>query len=166
MVQPEAFLVSDTLLYILIGLAALIVLFVLFRLFGSSSGEASSGTAAGMPAADSAAPAKRAEPALPPAVEPVPAPATVPPAPVSSETGEELTQIKGLGPKAAKGLAEMGVTRFDQIAAWSAGDIEAAGAKLGGSFADRIARDRWVEQAGLLARDEIAAFEEKFGKLG
>ncbi|MBC2776136.1 hypothetical protein [Parasphingopyxis marina] len=155
---------SDTLLYILIGLAALIVLFVLFRLFGSSSAEANSDTAAATPAADSAAPAKAAEPAPPPAAEPVPA--TVPPAPVSSGTGDELTQIKGLGPKAAKGLAAMGVTRFDQIAAWSAGDIEAAGAKLGGSFADRIARDRWVEQAGLLARGEIAAFEEKFGKLG
>lgn len=80
--------------------------------------------------------------------------------------GDTLTQIKGLGPKASAGLAEMGVKRFEQIASWTAGDIETVGARLGGTFAQRIERDRWVEQAGLLAEGNIEAFEAKFGKLG
>jgi predicted flap endonuclease-1-like 5' DNA nuclease len=76
-----------------------------------------------------------------------------------------LTRIKGLGPRAAATLVAIGITRFDQIADWSADDIATVGAKLG-NRAERIRRDRWVEQAELLARREIAAFEEKFGKLG
>ncbi|RED17238.1 hypothetical protein [Parasphingopyxis lamellibrachiae] len=80
--------------------------------------------------------------------------------------GDTLTQIKGLGPKASAGLAEMGVKRFEQIAGWTAGDIETVGARLGGTFAQRIERDRWVEQAVLLAEGNVEAFEAKFGKLG
>ncbi|RJT25682.1 hypothetical protein D5I55_09845 [Chakrabartia godavariana] len=59
---------------------------------------------------------------------------------------------------------ENGVTRFDQIAGWSDADIAAMDAKLG-AFAGRIARDNFVEQAGLLAKGDIAAFEAKYGKL-
>ena len=80
--------------------------------------------------------------------------------------GDTLVQIKGLGPKAAKGLKEMGIVRFEQIAGWTEGDIETVGEKLGGTFAQRIERDRWVEQAGLLARGETEEFEKEFGKLG
>ena len=80
--------------------------------------------------------------------------------------GDTLTQIKGLGPKAEAGLKRMGIVRFEQIAGWTEGDIATVGANLGGSFAQRIERDRWVEQAGLLARGETAAFEAEFGKLG
>ncbi len=80
--------------------------------------------------------------------------------------GDTLTQIKGLGPKAQTGLKEMGIHRFEQIAGWTAGDIETVSARLGGSFAQRIERDRWVEQAGLLARGEKSVFEKEFGSLG
>ncbi len=78
--------------------------------------------------------------------------------------GDTLTQIKGLGPKAAVGLREMGVVRFEQIAGWTDGDLATLDANLG--LRARAERDRWIEQAGLLARGETAAFEEKFGKLG
>ena len=78
---------------------------------------------------------------------------------------DALTQIKGLGPKKAATLNDRGVTRFAQIAAWSDADIAALEADIG-PIADRIARDRWVEQAGLLATGDIAGFEAKFGKLG
>ncbi|MEO1170258.1 MAG: hypothetical protein AAFW97_16255 [Pseudomonadota bacterium] len=80
--------------------------------------------------------------------------------------GDELTRIKGLGPKAEAKLKGFGVARFEQIASWTPGDIATIDAKLGSKMAERIERDRWVEQAGLLARGEIKAFEEKFGKLG
>lgn len=79
--------------------------------------------------------------------------------------GDELTKIKGLGPKASAGLQAMGINRFEQIAGWTEADIQHVGAELG-NMQSRIARDRWVEQAGLLARGEIAEFETRFGKLG
>lgn len=79
--------------------------------------------------------------------------------------GDALTTLKGLGPKAAARLAELGVTRFDQIAAWDAGDIAAIDARMG-AFKGRIARDRWVEQARLLAAGDRETFEQAFGKLG
>lgn len=80
---------------------------------------------------------------------------------------DDLTKIKGLGPKAAEGFNRAGVVRFEQIAGWSEGDIDTLANRLGRpELAERIRRDRWVEQAGLLARGETAAFEEKFGKIG
>ncbi|QLC25505.1 hypothetical protein HFP57_11065 [Parasphingopyxis algicola] len=78
--------------------------------------------------------------------------------------GDTLTQIKGLGSKAEAKLKGFGVARFEQIASWTPDDIAMIDSKLG--LGARIERDRWVEQAGFLARGEIAAFEEKFGKLG
>ena len=78
--------------------------------------------------------------------------------------GDELTKIKGLGAKAEAKLKGFGVARFEQIASWTEGDIATIDATFG--LAERIERDRWVEQAVLLARGEIAAFEAKFGKLG
>ncbi|MFN2258204.1 MAG: hypothetical protein ABR601_00015 [Parasphingopyxis sp.] len=81
--------------------------------------------------------------------------------------GDDLERIKGLGPKIAGQLNAMGIARYEQIAGWSDGDIEAVASSAGRPrLAERVRRDRWVEQAGLLARGETAAFEEKFGKLG
>jgi len=79
--------------------------------------------------------------------------------------GDTLTQLKGLGPKAAARLGELGVTRFAQIAAWDEADVAAIDAQMG-AFKGRILRDRWVEQAALLAAEDREAFEAKFGKLG
>ena len=76
--------------------------------------------------------------------------------------GDDLTRIKGLGPKLAATLRELGVTRFDQIAGWSDADIERIDGQLG-RFQGRIRRDDWVEQAGLLAAGDTAGFERKFG---
>ena len=84
-------------------------------------------------------------------------------APVATD-GDDLTRIKGLGPKLSRLLAELGVTRFEQIAAWTDADIAAIDAKLG-AFAGRPTRDAWVEQASLLVNGDAAAYEAKFGKL-
>ncbi|PTQ13060.1 hypothetical protein CLG96_02665 [Sphingomonas oleivorans] len=77
---------------------------------------------------------------------------------------DPLTRIKGLGPKAEARLAQLGITRFEQIAAWTPQEVAEIDAQLG-PFKGRIQRDRWVEQATHLAQGDIAGFEAKFGKL-
>lgn len=87
------------------------------------------------------------------------------PAPAPASTTDDLTRIKGLGPKIVALLAEQGVTRFDQIAGWSEADITRVDAALG-RFAGRITRDQWVEQAKLLAAGDDAGFTARFGQNG
>ena len=82
----------------------------------------------------------------------------------TDETADDLSRIKGVGPKLKALLISLGVTRFSQIAAWSDEDIDRIDAQLG-QFEGRIRRDNWVEQARLLAGDDMAGYEEKFGKL-
>ncbi len=77
---------------------------------------------------------------------------------------DDLLQIKGVGPKLNALLVSLGITRFDQVAAWGAAEIDKVDDHLG-TFKNRITRDAWVEQAGLLASGKIAEFEAKFGKL-
>jgi predicted flap endonuclease-1-like 5' DNA nuclease len=116
--------------------------------------------------AESAAPPSPPEPvAAPPAPSPSPSP-TVTPAPAANVAGAlALTTIKGLGPKVAAMLAERGITRVDQLAALSPDDASALDLQLG-AFTGRMERDRWIEQAKLLAAGDTAAYEAEFGKLG
>ena len=113
---------------------------------------------------------------VPPPVDAVPASiepefarepeALVQPTPmVASGPADELTRMKGVGPKVAAMLSAMGVTRYDQIAAWTDDDVARYDAHLG-TFKGRITRDQWIEQARLLAAGDRAGFEAKFGKLG
>lgn len=76
--------------------------------------------------------------------------------------GDDFTRLKGVGPKLAAQLRDLGVTSFAQIAAWSEADIERVDAQLG-RFQGRIRRDNWVEQARLLAAGDQAAFAARFG---
>lgn len=118
------------------------------------------------------APAKK--PAAKKVVKPKAAPAAPSPkaAPSITEIGvpaavgapDNLLLLKGVGPKLNTLLIGLGITRFDQIGGWTAEDAAKVDAHLG-AFKGRIERDSWIEQAGLLARGEIAAFETKFGKL-
>ena len=84
--------------------------------------------------------------------------------PADDRPADDLSRIKGLGPKLRARLAELGVTRFEQIAGWSDADLAAIDAQLG-AFAGRPAKDNWVEQARLLASGDLAAYEAKFGKV-
>lgn len=90
-----------------------------------------------------------------PAAAPIPAPGT----------GDDLTRIKGLGPKLAALLGEFGVNTYAQIAAWSPEEIERIDAHLG-RFSGRILRDQWVEQAKLLAAGDESSFVSQFGRNG
>jgi predicted flap endonuclease-1-like 5' DNA nuclease len=85
------------------------------------------------------------------------------PAPAAPGT-DELTRMKGVGPKLAERLNALGVTSFAQIAALTPEEAEALDAQLG-TFQGRIHRDRWIEQAGFLARGDQAGYEAVFGKL-
>lgn len=97
-----------------------------------------------------------APPATPAAAEPTaPAPAGDP---------DDLRKIKGLGPKMQTLLTSLGITRYEQIAAWTEADLDELDGKLG-AFAGRPRRDNWVEQAKLLAGGDTGAYEAKFGKL-
>lgn len=82
----------------------------------------------------------------------------------SSLADGPATRLKGLGPKVAARLGELGIDRIGQIAALDDAGVAALDAQLG-PFAGRIVRDRWVEQARLLANGDRAGFERIFGKL-
>ena len=77
---------------------------------------------------------------------------------------DDLCLIKGIGPKFADALHAVGFNRFDQLAQLTPTEIERLDSRIG-TFAGRITRDRIVEQADYLARNDIDGFEQKFGKL-
>lgn len=106
-----------------------------------------------------AAPAARAQPVAAPlaGARPGIAPAIGEP--------DDLELIKGVGPALNALLIDLGVRRFDQIAAWRADDIAEVDRHLG-VFKGRIERDHWVDQAGYLARGDKAGFEARYGELG
>lgn len=148
----------------------------------AGAGLASPGSAAEAAASEvSEVPVQPAEPEVreeaPPASSATP-PATTPAAktavpqkaadetvPMSDpDAADDLTRIKGLGPKLNAALAVLGITRFDQIAAWDDAEIDRVDAQLG-RFAGRIRRDDWVEQARLLAAGDMDAYQDRFGRL-
>ncbi|PZO92276.1 MAG: hypothetical protein DI623_00540 [Sphingomonas sanxanigenens] len=92
---------------------------------------------------------------------PAPEPAAKP-APAGEP--DDLLLLKGVGPKLATLLGTLGVTRFAEIAAWTDADVARIDAELG-NFKGRPVRDKWIEQAGYLAKGDRAGFEAKFGKI-
>lgn len=104
----------------------------------------------------------------PPAAVAPPAPASTaatPTAPLSAADGtDDLTRLKGVGPRLAQRLNTLGITRFEQLAALDAAGAEALDAQLD-NFRGRLHRDRWIEQARLLAAGDLAGYEAAFGKL-
>lgn len=77
---------------------------------------------------------------------------------------DDLCMLKGVGPKFADALHSAGFYNFGQIAGLSPIEIERLDEQLG-AFSGRIGRDRIVEQADYLARNDIDGFEQRFGKL-
>ena len=58
---------------------------------------------------------------------------------------DDLTQIKGIGPKLSAVLNDKGIYHFSQIAGWTPENIAWLDEKL--SFKGRVQREGWVEQA-------------------
>jgi len=109
------------------------------------------------PAAEAATPTE--------APAPIPAPAPAPaPTPAVDHAAAPVTQLKGLGPKVATRLAELGVTTVGDMAALSETEAQNIDAQLG-AFTGRMGRDRWIEQSRLLAAGDKPGFEAVFGKL-
>ena len=77
---------------------------------------------------------------------------------------DDLCRLKGVGPKFADALHGLGFDRFEQLAHLTTTEIDRLDARLG-TFAGRIRRDRIVEQADYLARNDSDGFEQRFGKL-
>lgn len=84
--------------------------------------------------------------------------------PGASGPPDDLTRLKGVGPKFARLLNDLGITRFDQIARLSEGDIDRIDQHLG-AFRGRLERDQIPLQADYLARRDEDGFEQRFGKL-
>ena len=83
---------------------------------------------------------------------------------VRPAAADDLTRLKGVGPKLVARLHELGVSSFAHIAAWTDADIDRIDAQLG-RFQGRIRRDSWVEQAKLLNAGDDAAFAARFGNI-
>jgi poly(3-hydroxybutyrate) depolymerase len=64
---------------------------------------------------------------------------------------DDLTRIRGIGPKLAETLHTLGIFHFSQLSALGAKAAEELDAKL--SFRGRIRRDGWITQAKALAGD-------------
>lgn len=77
---------------------------------------------------------------------------------------DDLCRLKGVGPKFADALHDLGFNRFEQLASLTPTEIERLDGQLG-AFGGRITRDRIVEQADYLARGDSDGFEQRFGKL-
>lgn len=84
--------------------------------------------------------------------------------PGASGPPDDLTQLKGVGPKLAATLNELGISRFTQLASLGEADLERIDRQLG-PFKGRLQRDQVPLQADYLARGDRDGFEQRFGKL-
>jgi predicted flap endonuclease-1-like 5' DNA nuclease len=75
---------------------------------------------------------------------------------------DDLLKIKGIGPKLNEVLNGLGVHRFDQIANWSAGDVDKVDDHLG-AFKNRIGQEEWIPQAKLLAAGNNSEWQRIYG---
>ncbi|MFT5869707.1 MAG: putative flap endonuclease-1-like 5' DNA nuclease [Yoonia sp.] len=83
------------------------------------------------------------EPIIDDAVRPAPVPAVA----------NDLTAIKGIGPKLAQQLSAAGITRFDQLAALQDDQLEQMSSTIPNLFA-RAVRGGWIMQAEQLAQSQ------------
>ena len=70
---------------------------------------------------------------------------------VVADTPDDLTRLVGIGPKLSVALAERGVTRFAQLAAWTETDLAEIDKAL--DLKGRAVRDAWIAQAKRLAAE-------------
>lgn len=73
---------------------------------------------------------------------------------------DDLKEIEGIGPALEKLVNSLGFYHFDQIGGWSDADVALVDAEMK-TFRGRIARDRWVAQAKIIATEGLEAFRER-----
>ncbi|MFP4273944.1 MAG: NADH-quinone oxidoreductase subunit E, partial [Paracoccaceae bacterium] len=76
---------------------------------------------------------------------------------------DDLTKIRGVGPKLEALLNRLGVFHFDQIAEWTADEVAWMDENLEG-FRGRVTRDHWVDQARQLAAGGETEFSARVKK--
>jgi predicted flap endonuclease-1-like 5' DNA nuclease len=108
--------------------------------------------AAPKPVAKAAAPKKAAAPAAKKAAAP------------TTGKADNLRRLIGIGPVNERLLKGLGVTTYAQIAAWTDADVKRVEEVL--NFDGRIAREKWIEQAKLLAAGDEAEFARQFPTAG
>jgi|SRR5262245_49192722 len=117
------------------------------------------------PATAAAAAPPTAEPASPPpaaAAAPVPLAPAKPIRPEPPAACDTFERIRGITATVAEHLRWAGVTRYAEIAAWSAADVDRFDRELGRH--GRIARDNWIEQAQILSKGGDTAFSRAFDR--
>ena len=72
---------------------------------------------------------------------------------------EDLKRIRGIGVLIENRLNAMGVVAYEQIANWTAADIDRVSQSL--DFKGRIERENWVEQARILASGGATEFSRR-----
>jgi len=131
---------------------------------------ASAKPAAAKPAATKPAAAKpaaaKSSAAKPAAAKAAPKVAAAKPtaAPKTAGKADNLRRLIGIGPVNDKLLKGLGVTTYAQIAGWSAADVKRIEDTL--NFDGRIAREKWIEQAKLLAGSDEKEFARQFPTAG
>ncbi|CDX54954.1 NADH dehydrogenase [Mesorhizobium sp. LCM 4577] len=105
-------------------------------------------------AAKTAAPKKAAAPAARKAAAPQ----------AAAGKADNLRRLIGIGPVNERLLKGLGVTTYAQIAAWTEADVKRVEEVL--NFDGRIAREKWIEQAKLLAAGNEAEFARQFPTAG
>jgi predicted flap endonuclease-1-like 5' DNA nuclease len=76
-----------------------------------------------------------------------------------SAAPDDLKRIRGIGVLIEKKLNSMGVVGYEQIANWTAADIDRVSQSL--DFKGRIERENWVEQARILASGGATEFSRR-----
>lgn len=73
---------------------------------------------------------------------------------------DDLKMIKGVGPKLETMLHALGFFHYDQVAAWTKGEVSWVDENLEG-FKGRVSRDKWVSQAKTLAKGGKTEFSKR-----
>jgi len=102
-------------------------------------------------AARSSAPARFARSAESEPTRLAPAAPAAAAAPSPAGPAQDLKRIRLIDARLEAALGKLGVTRYEQIAAWKQADVRRIADALG-LEAGRISRENWIEQAQVLAR--------------
>ncbi|RWK63845.1 proton-conducting membrane transporter [Mesorhizobium sp.] len=82
----------------------------------------------------------------------------------AADKTDSLRRLIGIGPVNERKLHDLGVRTYAEIAAWTAADIKRIEDVL--QFDGRIERERWIEQAKLLAAGDEKEFARRFPTAG